>query len=130
MVLDIFSISCYINQRVLNRWSKLLEQKVKIFSKVFIKKWWAYRVWPSSFIISLWCIKAYYYVRSKITSSRGHFFRKVWIFFKSENLKNAFLKKWWAYRVYIRQKKLGWLSPFIISLWCFKPENSEFAPSV
>ena len=30
---------------------------------------------------------------------------KVKIFFKSE--KNAFNKKWWAYRVYIRQKKVG-----------------------
>ena len=32
---------------------------------------------------------------------------KVKIFFNSENLKNAFNKKWWAYRVYIRQKKIG-----------------------
>ena len=31
---------------------------------------------------------------------------KVKIFFKSENLKNAFHKEWWAYRVYIKQTKI------------------------
>ena len=45
-------------QRVLNKWSKLSEQKLRFFSKVKI-------------------------------------------------LKNAFNKKRWAYRVYIRQKKVG-----------------------
>ena len=25
---------------------------------------------------------------------------KVKVFFEGENLKNAFIKKWWAYRVY------------------------------
>ena len=38
------------------------------------------------------------------------------MFFKSKNLKNAFNKKWWAYKVYTRPKKLGWLSSFNISL--------------
>ena len=32
---------------------------------------------------------------------------KFKIFFKSENLKKGFNEKWWAYRVYIRQKKVG-----------------------
>ena len=32
---------------------------------------------------------------------------QVKIFFKSENLKNAFNEKLWAYRVYIRQKYWG-----------------------
>ena len=40
-------------QRVLNRWSKLSEQKLNLFSKVkiwknaFNKKWWAYMVYIS-----------------------------------------------------------------------------------
>ena len=53
---------------------------------------------------------------SQFSEQKLRFFSKVKI------LKNAFNKKWWAYRVYtdIRQKKLGWLSSIIISLWCLK----------
>ena len=107
--------------------------KVKIFKNNFNKKWWAYRVyisqkklgWMSSFIISLWCLKAQYCVCSKMSSSRpsvGIFSEKLRFFSKVKIFKNNFNKKWWAYRVYISQKKLGWMSSFIISLWCLKAQ--------
>ena len=44
-----------------------------------------------------------------ITSSRpseGNFPEKSRFFSEVKILKNGFNKKWWAYRVYIRQKKV------------------------
>ena len=76
--------------------------------------------------------------------------QKLRFFSKMKILKNAFNKKWWAYRVYIRQKKIwgGYhhlllvydaskLSTVYVVKWPVQglqraPENSEFqfAPSV
>jgi len=72
---------------------------------------------------------------------------KVKIFSKVKIKKNAFSKKWWAYRVYIRQKKLGgWhhlllvydaskLNTVYVVKWPVlglqrAPENTELAPYV
>ena len=93
--------------------------------------------------------QSYVLLCSKITSfkpSEGQFSEKWGIFSKVKISKNGFNKKWWAYRVYIRQKKLGchhlllvYDTSKLISVYVVKspalglqraPENSEFAPYV
>ena len=67
--------------------------------------------------------QSYVLLCSKITSfqpSEGNFPEKSRFFSEVKISKNGFNKKWWAYRVYRRQKKLSWLSSFIFSLWCLK----------
>ena len=53
--------------------------------------------------------QSYVLLCSKITSfqpSEGQFSEKSGFFSEVKVLKNGFNKKWWAYRVYIRQKKV------------------------
>ena len=72
---------------------------VRLFSPSDIRK-----NCPTTF----YCIFQLIWVLTESTKQMEQTLRaKVKIFFKSENLKNAFNKKWWAYRVYISQKKVG-----------------------
>ena len=84
-------LNLIIGQKVLNRWSKLSEQKLRFSSKVIFrtKKSWGgchhlLLVYDASKHSTV-CV-----VKSPVLGLQRAFFQKSWIFFKSENLKKWF----------------------------------------